>query len=605
MKKIKLLFSIVLFGLSANSCATEDLVYSVPESKNSNQFSKIYTGFPETFESGSKTSYVAADVTLPTGIWNLNDALIGTLSGDRKNGAKSTRIQNIGKVTMKFNSLNGASSVSVLHAKYGTDASSSWELWYSTNSGSSWTKTGGTITTSSTTLQTATFPMMINGNVRFEIRKISGGTNRINIDDIIIDDNIVPIGGIFPETFESGSKTSYIPAVLTLSTGNWYFDNALIGTSTSDVKNGTKSARITDIGRITMQFDVTTGASSVSVLHAKYGTDTSSSWELWYSTDSGISWTKTGGTITTSSTTLQTAIFPISVQGNIRFEVRKITGTGIRINIDDLSITAYSGTGGTGGSGAGGVDGDHIAMGNPSGATTNIANENNYLMEKAQFKLSYNRSKATPNWVSWHLDPTWIGTATRQDDFRADTTLPAGWYQVGSTSYSGSGFDRGHNCPSADRTSSVAANSETFLMTNMIPQAPVNNQQTWANLEAYGRTLVSQGYEVYIIMGCYGAGGTGSAGSATTINNGNITVPSNIWKVLVILPQGTNDVSRVTTGTRVIAVNTPNINTTGTWGTYRTSVDAIEAATGYDLLSNLSTSIQSTIEATVDNGPTK
>jgi endonuclease G len=36
---------------------------------------------------------------------------------------------------MKFNSINGASSVSVLHAKYGTDASSSWELWYSTNSG--------------------------------------------------------------------------------------------------------------------------------------------------------------------------------------------------------------------------------------------------------------------------------------------------------------------------------------------------------------------------------------------------------------------------------------------------------------------------------------
>jgi hypothetical protein len=35
-------------------------------------------------------------------------------------------------------------------------------------------------------------------------------------------------------------------------------------------------------------------------------------------------------------------------------------------------------------------------MGSPSGATTNIANENNYLMEKAQFKLSaYNRSKAT------------------------------------------------------------------------------------------------------------------------------------------------------------------------------------------------------------------
>jgi endonuclease G len=602
MKKIKLLFSLVLFGLLANSCATEDLEYSIPKTKNSNQLSKIYTGFPETFESGSKTSYVAADVTLPTGIWNLNDALIGTLSGDRKNGAKSIRIRNTGTVTMKFNSINGASSVSILHAKYGTDASSSWELWYSINSGSSWTKTGGTITTSSTTLQTATFPMMINGNVRFEIRKISGGTNRINIDDITIDDNNVSVGGVFPETYESGSKTSYTPAALTLSTGNWYFDNALIGTSTSDVKNDTKSARITDTGKITMQFDVTTGASSVDIKHATYGTDASSTWELWFSTNSGSSWTQTGSSITTSSTTLQTATFPMIVQGNIRFEIRKITGTAIRINIDDFSITAYNGTGG---SGTGGVDGDHIAMGNPSGATTDITNENNYLMEKVQYKLSYNRSKATANWVSWHLDPSWTGAASRQDDFRADTTLPSSWYQVGSTSYSGSGFDRGHDCPSADRTSSVADNSETFLMTNMIPQAPVNNRQTWANLEAYGRTLVSQGNEVYIIMGCYGVGGTGSAGSATTINNGNITVPSNIWKVLVILPQGTNDVSRVTTGTRVIAVDTPNINTTGTWGTYRTSVDAIEAATGYDLLSNLSTSIQSTLEAAVDNGPTK
>jgi endonuclease G len=600
MKKIKLLFSIVLFGLLAVSCATEDIDYSVPQTKTSNSLFKIYTGFPETFESGSKTSYAAADVTLPTGIWNLNDALIGTLSGDRKNGAKSIRIQNTGKLTMKFNCVNGAVSVSIAHAKYGTNASSTWQLWYSTNNGTSWTQTGSTITTSSTTLQMATFPMAITGNVRFEIRKISGGTNRINIDDITIDDNGVPTSTAFPETYESGIKTTYVAGAVSLSTGSWYFDNALIGTSASDVKNGAKSALITDTGKITMLFDVTTGASSVDIKHAKYGTDASSTWQLWYSTNNGVSWTQTGSTITTASTTLQTATFPMSVQGNIRFEIRKITGTSIRMNIDDFSIAAY-----VAGGGIGGVDGDHIAMGNPSGATAVITNENNYLMEKVQFKLSYNRSRATANWVSWHLDPTWIGTATRQDDFRADTTLPAGWYQAGSTSYSGSGFDRGHNCPSADRTASVADNSETFLMTNMIPQAPVNNQQTWANLEAYGRTLVSQGNEVYIIMGCYGVGGTGSAGSANTINNGNITVPSNIWKVLVVLTQGTNDVGRVTTSTRVIAVNTPNINTTGTWGTYRTTVDAIEAATGYDILSNVPTSIQATLEATVDNGPTK
>jgi endonuclease G len=71
--------------------------------------------------------------------------------------------------------------------------------------------------------------------------------------------------------------------------------------------------------------------------------------------------------------------------------------------------------------------------------------------------------------VSWHLATNWIGSAARQDDFRADPNLPAGWYRPGATSYSGSGFDRGHKCPSADRTSSVADNSATFLMSNMMP----------------------------------------------------------------------------------------------------------------------------------------
>jgi endonuclease G len=252
------------------------------------------------------------------------------------------------------------------------------------------------------------------------------------------------------------------------------------------------------------------------------------------------------------------------------------------------------------------ISSDNLAMGNPSGAVANTANYTNYLMTKLQYTLSYHRDRGTPNWVSWHLDPTWLGSTPRQDNFSSDATLPTGWYRVGSTSYSGSGFDRGHMCPSADRTYSVADNSATFLMTNMVPQAPTNNQQTWANLENYCRTLVSQGNELYIIAGSYGIGGTGTNGTFNTINSGNVTVPNRIWKVIVVLPQGTGDVGRVTTSTRVIAINTPNTNSISTtWGSYRTTVDAIEAATGYNLLSNVSSTIQSTIESRVDNGPTQ
>ncbi|SMB99385.1 DNA/RNA non-specific endonuclease [Hymenobacter roseosalivarius DSM 11622] len=247
----------------------------------------------------------------------------------------------------------------------------------------------------------------------------------------------------------------------------------------------------------------------------------------------------------------------------------------------------------------------HLAMGNPSGAVADSYYYWNYLMQKSQYAMSYHRDRGTPNWVSWHLSSAWLGSTPRQDDFRADATLPTGWYRVGSTSYSGSGFDRGHVCPSADRTGSVTDNSATFLMSNMMPQAPTNNQQTWANLENYCRTLVGQGYELYVIAGSYGKGGTGSNGYATTIDAGRVTVPARTWKVVVILPEGSSDASRVSTSTRIIAVDMPNSNSISTsWGSYRTTVDAIESATGYNILSAVSGTVQSTIEAKVDAGPT-
>ncbi|HEY9800954.1 MAG TPA: EndoU domain-containing protein [Leptolyngbyaceae cyanobacterium] len=142
----------------------------------------------EGFESGTKTSYAAGDVNLSTGLWNFNDALIGDLSTDAKNGAKSARIRNNGRLSMRFDRTTGAGSITIKHAKFGSDANTSWGLWCSNNSGSSYSQIGSTVTTNSTTLQTATFTPNISGNVRCEIRKTDGTTNRTNIDDIVIND---------------------------------------------------------------------------------------------------------------------------------------------------------------------------------------------------------------------------------------------------------------------------------------------------------------------------------------------------------------------------------------------------------------------------------
>jgi endonuclease G len=103
-------------------------------------------------------------------------------------------------------------------------------------------------------------------------------------------------------------------------------------------------------------------------------------------------------------------------------------------------------------------------------------------------------------------------------------------------------------------------------------------------------------------------GGSGSLGGTTnTIASGSITVPSRVWKVVVVLPVGGDDVNRVNSSTRIIAIDTPNTQTVTdqTWGFYRTSVDAIEAATGLDLLSNINDALEPGLEAAVDNGPTQ
>jgi endonuclease G, mitochondrial len=245
----------------------------------------------------------------------------------------------------------------------------------------------------------------------------------------------------------------------------------------------------------------------------------------------------------------------------------------------------------------------NFTLGNPSKAATDITKPTNYLIEVPQYALAYNNTRNIPTWVSWHLDSKSRGSADRTNDFRP-YALPSTWHRVSTTDYSNSGFDRGHNCPSADRTASTEDNSNTFYMTNIIPQAPNHNQHTWNDLEGWTRSQLDNGNECYVIMGNYGEGGTGSKGYKTKIGpDNNITVPKSIWKVIVILPEGENDLARITANTRVVSVDIVNANDVDkeNWQYYRTSVDAIEKATGLDLLSELPDAIENILEAKVDN----
>ena len=227
-----------------------------------------------------------------------------------------------------------------------------------------------------------------------------------------------------------------------------------------------------------------------------------------------------------------------------------------------------------------------------------MVGQTNYLIERNQYAMSYHRYNGIANWVSWHLDSGDFGGSGRSSFVQTDTALPSGWYRVSSSDYSGSGYDRGHMTPSGDRTFSSDENRPTFFMTNIIPQAPDNNQGPWNNLENYTRDLVRSGNEAYIISGGHGSKGT--------LAGGKLRIPAATWKIIVVIPEGSNDAARISTSTRVIAINMPNNQgiRSHDWRNYLTTVDALEQLTGYNFLSNVDPSVQAVIEARVDGQTT-
>lgn len=236
----------------------------------------------------------------------------------------------------------------------------------------------------------------------------------------------------------------------------------------------------------------------------------------------------------------------------------------------------------------------YLALGNPSGATENASNSDNYLMVNTAYALSYNNSRGTANWVAWRIAEADFGSAERQNNFRPDPELPKTFTRITPTDYTGSGFDKGHMCPSADRSSSPEANSQTFYLTNMVPQAPDLNRNVWNDFETYSRELVKKGkVDLYVVAGVYGEKGKLKR---------KIAVPTNCWKIIVAVPQGA-DFSVIDENTHVVAVDMPNQAGMGNpdWRQFRTKVRLIEQKTGYNFLSRLPQNLQDKLENRLEN----
>jgi len=95
-----------------------------------------------------------------------------------------------------------------------------------------------------------------------------------------------------------------------------------------------------------------------------------------------------------------------------------------------------------------------------------------------------------------------IDEIERLDNFRPDYRVPKR-FRADLSDYSLSGYDRGHLVSSANLNDEHIQNSETFLLSNMSPQAPRFNRNKWKKLESEVRKLDKKEdvLETYVITG--------------------------------------------------------------------------------------------------------
>ncbi len=151
------------------------------------------SGYFVDFEDGNKPSWASSDTTLNGIEWNMNEALVGNLDADWKNGEKSARLRgyDTSSMTMLEDKANGLGTLSFFYRCYGTEDQVDWKAEYSTDQGSSWIQIGDDFTHTGSEVLEFNETVNVPGNVRIRIVRAtdSGRQNRrLNIDDIFLSD---------------------------------------------------------------------------------------------------------------------------------------------------------------------------------------------------------------------------------------------------------------------------------------------------------------------------------------------------------------------------------------------------------------------------------
>ena len=147
---------------------------------------------------------------------------------------------------------------------------------------------------------------------------------------------------------------------------------------------------------------------------------------------------------------------------------------------------------------------------------------------KKNYAVIHRCSVKAPVAVFEHLTVAAMsGPAKRKDNFRADPQVtPNCQAQLADYATAGSIYDRGHMSPAANNTQSDEIMSESFFLSNMVPQVANNNRGIWKQLETWVRNWAEAGGDFYVI-----SGGIYSQ-NHKVIGNG-LGVPDYLYKIII------------------------------------------------------------------------
>jgi endonuclease G len=210
----------------------------------------------------------------------------------------------------------------------------------------------------------------------------------------------------------------------------------------------------------------------------------------------------------------------------------------------------------------------------PTTATGQIVHHEGY-------SLSYSEPHEQAEWVAYELKKEHLtNTNFKRPYFEIDKAVKTG--AASWRNYKNSGYDRGHLCPAGDRKYSQNAHDETFLTSNISPQAHDFNSGIWNTLEQKVRYWASKYNGVFVVTGGV------LKGKMKTIGAERVAVPNQFYKVLI---------DNNTGKTKMIAFLMPHENSDKPLYEFVVSVDEVEALTGIDFFPELEDTIENKLEA--------